>query len=358
MTASLWNKIWDKLLYKLCRPVPPYAESVSNHIGARTISIGSDHEGLLVPECTVWHRYSVAYRATYIARETVKCPDRTAQVYESLRTFPRVRVEGTITTIGDLWPQNYYHKFVDMVPKLYGLHQEALGHKEATLVLDERFGEEDLPIVRSLLPGGVSVQHVRSMRRVECDEYIHLPRLSVPDDRPCKNLSQIGGLPRDYIDFYRQRLSETFGFSFGQSNPSRRIFISRASASKRRMINEDEVADVLVELGFEHVALEDLSPLDQIEMFAEAAIVIGQHGAGLTNLLYVPPGTTVIEIFSSPDATPPHYSSATGLLDLDYRALHMTPAGEEIGRDRDADGVLSIGDLKRELADVDKMKAV
>lgn len=352
MSNFSWTGVWDRILYKLCRPVPPYSETVSNHIGAQTISLGSDREVLVMPECTVWHRYSVAYRVKYIARETVKCPDRTEYLYESLRRFPRVRVEGTITTIGDLWSLNYYHKFVDMVPKLYGLHHEALRDKEMTLVLDNRFGKGDSPILEALLPEGVSIRRLPSMRRIECDEYVHLPRLSVPDDKPCKNLSQLGGLPPEYIRFYRRRLSEEFGIRFGKTNPSRRIFISRANASKRRMVNEDEVARILGTSGFEHVALEDLSVLEQIEMFAEASVVIGQHGAGLTNLLYVPTGTTVIEIFSSPDATPPHYSSSADLLDLNYRALHMRPVDGEGGKD--VDGVLSIDDLEQELADLEE----
>lgn len=351
MTDSWWSKIWRKVLYKLCRPVRPYAESVSNHIGAETIRLGPSHEVLVIPECTVWHRYSVAYRAKYIARETVKCPDRTAYVYESLRRYPRFHVDGTITTIGDLWPLNYYHKFVDMVPKLYGLHQEALEDREMTLVLDNRFDEEDLAIIQALLPEEVSVQRLPSMRRVECDEYVHLPRLSVPSHKPCKNLSQLGGLPREYIRFCRKQLSKTFGIHFGDADPDRRIFISRANASKRRMINEEGVANFLETLGFEHVALEEKSLLNQIELFAEASVVVGQHGAGLTNLLYVPSGASVVEVFSSPNATPPHYSSAVDLLDLDYRALHMNPANEKDGKD--ADGRLSVDDLKQTLADLD-----
>lgn len=350
MADFSWTEVWDKVLYKLCRPVPPYSETVSNHIGARTVNVTSDREALVIPECTVWHRYSVAYRAGYIARETVKCPDRTEYLYESLRRFPRVHVEGTITTIGDLWSLNYYHKFVDMVPKLYGLQHDSLRDKEVTLVLDNRFGEEDFSIIEALLPTGVSIECLPSMRRVKCDEYIHLPRLSVPETKPCKNLSQLGGLPYEYVRFYRRRLAETFGICLENRDPSRRIFISRANASKRRMVNEEEVAEFLRAFGFESVTLEEMSYLEQIEMFADASVVIGQHGAGLTNLLYVPPETTVIEIFSSPDATPPHYSSATDLLDLNYRDLHMTPVEAEGGKD--VDGFVSIEDLEEELATI------
>lgn len=329
----------------------PYSETVSNHIGAKTLQVTDDDEALIIPECTVWHRYSVAYRAQYVARETVKCPDRTAYVYESLRRFPRVRVDGTVATIGDLWPLNYYHKFVDMIPKLYGLHQAELNSQEMTLVLDDRFEEQDLPLIRALVPDRTQIRRLPSMRRVACDEYVHLPRLSTPNDRPCKNLSQLGGLPRAYINFYRRRLAQAFDIRFGEAEPSRRIFISRANASKRRMVNEEEVADVLASRGFETVAPEELSLLDQIELFAEASVVIGQHGAGLTNLLYVPAKTTVIEIFSSPDAAPPHYSSAADLLDLDYQALHMDSVGDE--KDKDADGVLAIDDLGQALNALD-----
>jgi hypothetical protein len=350
MTDSLWSRAWNKALYKLCRPVPPYSETVSNHIGAETIGLTSDREVLVIPECTVWHRYSVAYRAKYIARETVKCPDRTAYLYESLRRFPRIRIDGTVTTIGDLWPLNYYHKFVDMVPKLYGLHQEALGDRKMTLVLDGRFDKGDLPVIRALLPEKVSIRRLPSMRRVECDEYVHLPRLSVPPHKPCKNLSQLGGLPQDYIRFYRKQLLNAFGIRFGNADSTRRIFISRAGASKRRMLNEESVAKFLEPFGFEHVALEEMALLDQIELFAEASIVVGQHGAGLTNLLYVPSGTMIVEIFSSPDATPPHYSSAIDLLDLDYRSLHMDPVNE--GKGKDADGRVPIEDLKQALTDL------
>jgi hypothetical protein len=347
MPTSSWQKIWNKILYKVCRPVPPYSETVSNHIGAKTLRITDDHEALVIPECTVWHRYSVAYRSKYVARETVKCPDRTAHVYESLRRFPRVQVEGTLTTIGDLWPKNHYHTFVDMVPKLFGLHQEGLKENDITLVLDDRFGEESRSVIEALLPAPVSIRQVPSMRRIECDRYVHLPRLSVPDDRPCKNLSQLGGLPRAYIDFYRRRLAQAFDIRFGEAEPSRRIFISRANASKRRMVNEEEVADVLASHGFEIVAPEELSLLDQIELFAEASVVVGQHGAGLTNLLYVPAETTVLEIFSAPDATPPHYSSAVDLLDLNYQALHMEPVSAQNGKD--ADGTLPIDALRHAL---------
>jgi len=39
-----------------------------------------------------------------------------------------------------------------------------------------------------------------------------------------------------------------------------------------------------------------LTPAEQLAIFANTRILVGQHGAGLTNMLWMPPGGTVIEI--------------------------------------------------------------
>jgi capsular polysaccharide biosynthesis protein len=77
-----------------------------------------------------------------------------------------------------------------------------------------------------------------------------------------------------------------------------RIYLSRAKASGRRMLNEEEIWPILSSRGFLRVTLEDLSLADQIGLFAEAEAIVAPHGAGLTNLAWCPPKTKVVEIFS------------------------------------------------------------
>ncbi|MGL5062290.1 MAG: glycosyltransferase family 61 protein [Microcoleus sp.] len=95
----------------------------------------------------------------------------------------------------------------------------------------------------------------------------------------------------------------------------RKIYISRAG--KRRVKNEIEVKEVLQQFGFE--ILEDISrPVDeQIRIFQEAAVVVGPHGAGFTNLLWCQPGTKVIEFFNG-GYTPPYFYYISQILGLDY----------------------------------------
>ena len=61
------------------------------------------------------------------------------------------------------------------------------------------------------------------------------------------------------------------------------------------MINEPEIVDTLKQYGFESVALETLSLLEQIALMANAEVVIAPHGAGLTNIVFCDPGTKIIE---------------------------------------------------------------
>jgi capsular polysaccharide biosynthesis protein len=86
----------------------------------------------------------------------------------------------------------------------------------------------------------------------------------------------------------------------GVTNAKRRkrIFISRRSAGWRHVVNEAEVEAWLASLGFESYDLQDLTFNQQVHLFSEADIVVGTHGAAHTNMLFAPPGATLVEIFA------------------------------------------------------------
>lgn len=107
---------------------------------------------------------------------------------------------------------------------------------------------------------------------------------------------------------------------------SLRLYISRRHAS-RSVINEAEVLALLEPLGFQTVLLESLSVRQQANLLAQAEAVIAPHGGGLTNLLFCPPGTKVIELFP-PDFVYPCYWLVANLVQLEYYyLLGRTPAG-------------------------------
>lgn len=86
--------------------------------------------------------------------------------------------------------------------------------------------------------------------------------------------------------------------------PVKRLFISRAKARRRRLLNEDVVIATLAPFGFTSVALEALPLATQIELFAGAEVVAGLHGAGLAHLVFARAGAAFLEITSSPWPNP------------------------------------------------------
>jgi capsular polysaccharide biosynthesis protein len=64
-----------------------------------------------------------------------------------------------------------------------------------------------------------------------------------------------------------------------------KIYVSR-SKSRRSIPSENVIENYLRDRGFRIVHAEDFSLLDQIEIFTNAKLVIGIHGAGLSHALW------------------------------------------------------------------------
>ena len=104
------------------------------------------------------------------------------------------------------------------------------------------------------------------------------------------------GCPRWIIDFLRESFLPLVE-PFSPSKHSKRIYISRAKASRRRIINESEFVSRLKPMGFKIVSLEDKSLEEQVNLFNHAQIIISPHGAALANLAFCKEGVKLIEIF-------------------------------------------------------------
>jgi capsular polysaccharide biosynthesis protein len=85
----------------------------------------------------------------------------------------------------------------------------------------------------------------------------------------------------------------------GEPQPARerrRIFLSRADASFRRLRNESALRPLLHEYGFEIISPGALSVPAQARLFAEAEVIAGPAGAAFANLVFAPVGARVVEI--------------------------------------------------------------
>jgi len=76
-----------------------------------------------------------------------------------------------------------------------------------------------------------------------------------------------------------------------------KIYLRRNSGS-RKVTNADEIERLLISRGFVIVQPEKFSFLEQVQLFANAKVVIASSGAALANIIFCPP-TTEILIFIS-----------------------------------------------------------
>jgi hypothetical protein len=75
-----------------------------------------------------------------------------------------------------------------------------------------------------------------------------------------------------------------------------RLYVSRAKARYRKVLNEEELLPVLKKYGFQIIYFEDYSLSDQISICQHTKVLMGLHGAGLTNMVFLPPEGKLIEI--------------------------------------------------------------
>lgn len=95
--------------------------------------------------------------------------------------------------------------------------------------------------------------------------------------------------------------------------PHRRIYISRAKAQRRKLLNEKDIWPILKKLGFELVFMEEMSFPDQIRIMQQSEVVVAPHGAAITNILFCQPGTHVVEIADLSFPNPNFYALASAM---------------------------------------------
>jgi len=114
------------------------------------------------------------------------------------------------------------------------------------------------------------------------------------------------------------KLRDIFLSTFADVVPERKIYISRMKAKKRKVTNESEVITLLESFKYEVHCFEDYGFEKQVKLCAEAQSIIGLHGAGLTNMLFMKAGGRVLEIRNEADSHNNCYFSLASDLDLQY----------------------------------------
>ena len=214
-------------------------------------------------------------------------------------------IDGRIAVLSGLLNDVYFHWMFDVLPRIKLLHSlpGAMQAFDGFLVRDYlSFQKETL---KSL--------EIPETQRLDPSEFSHVraTELVVPSFP-----GAIAWMPKWVCDFLRR----TFLPQQRPSEKIERIYISRSTANTRRILNEEDVMNLLTEFGFARVILDDLSVTEQASLLANASVVIAPHGSGLTNIVFCNPRTKVIEIFS-PNYVYPCYWLVSNLVGCEYYYL-------------------------------------
>lgn len=226
-------------------------------------SVAADASGRIIRDTC-----SSEYRLGVLARQ---------EAFE--RTGKAARSEHICTAIecGPWW-NNHYHWLVDMLPRIWALHQFVAenGDNVIELRLPEPLAEDRRALLAAMAPSCVRIRHDAFAHCVRASRYVWLP---------CLSEDYCGYLPREYLDFFLERAFAVTGV-VQRPGTRQRILISRRAAQKRRLQNEDKLAEVLAQFGFARYALEEMPFPAQVRLFRDAEIVVAPHGAGLTNTVF------------------------------------------------------------------------
>jgi hypothetical protein len=244
-------------------------------------------------------------------------PDQHPRLHSARsRQFPPMHpIPGTVAVLSGLADQMYFHWMFDVLPRIDLLQRSGID----LAGIDWFLVSSQLPFQQQTLEIlGIPAEKVLS---VDGPLHVQATELIVPSFPGTP-----AWMPHWVCDFLRRSFLPANSLS--DLPPGKlRLYISRQTATNRRLINEADVLTILEKFGFRTVTLESLSVPEQALLLAQAEIVISPHGSGLTNLVFCSPGTKVIELFS-PHYVYPCYWLISCLMELEYYYLvGTTPIG-------------------------------
>jgi len=244
----------------------------------------------------------------------------------------RRRVVKKAVWITDDWSGGYYHWIADALTRLYTIKDRL---DDLVLLLPGNY--ERLEFVRSSLKAFNIRTEFVGPAEVVFSEKLIVPTHTAPSGH--YNEETIRGLRDFLLNFYGRPLAGPAGD---------RIYISRSAAPRRKIANEEEVVAVLREFDFKVIRSEDYSFEQQVRIASNARWMVSNHGAGLTNMLFMTEGSIVLELRHSTDRINNCYFTLAS--SLNHRYFYQTCEPQTPGEDaHTADLIVDVRRLRENI---------
>lgn len=246
-----------------------------------SLPIGLDAENIGANRIIPFYRFEPHhYCRNFLG--TARLTDSTIELKEGPTKDATVEIKGrTLFAAAPVANQNYFHWLIDMIGRMSISLPSA---PFENVIINSRKAEYQK---RSFAALGLDSNVIE----IDHGDSVFCEDLFVPTLRRTGNHAP----SRRMVEFLRKVYVPK---SQQDTGLPKKIYISRRDAKVRKVVNEDEIESLLVRNGFETVKMEQHSFEEQVALAANADVIIGPHGAGLTNTAFCKPGAKVVEMFS------------------------------------------------------------
>ncbi|MBI2344843.1 glycosyltransferase family 61 protein [Candidatus Dependentiae bacterium] len=223
-----------------------------------------------------------------------------ADRYEFLQNIPSLalekarKVSGRVAVLSQESSDNFCHFFYEVLARLAMLEMHDVEYDWLYVTCDKGFIKEGLKLW--------GIDESKIICPTDKDFYIQADTVIVPSLVLNTNngFKHTGVNAHPYtLKYVREKLLFMIKDTVDMSQFSKKIFISRRDAPSRRIINENEVFELFKAKGFERYDTGKMSVAEQIALFAQSEVVVGEHGAGLTGIIFCKEMTKIIELFQA-----------------------------------------------------------
>lgn len=218
----------------------------------------------------------------------------------------------TVAPLIPRYPTNYYHWIVETLPKIRYLQ-----------MFEQQTGTDVTVLVSGNAPPFVEETLSRigwpENRIKYASESMYAIRNLIVPPYPERSRAE--------LDWLRETILGSVLDEQTTAASSSNVYISRSNAIARRVVNEDEVMEVLEPYGFERYHLEDRSLAENVRLFNNADVVVGPHGAGLTDIIFTE-DCTLVELFGA--RLNKAYEKLSKTLGVEYDPMYCQTTGVDI----------------------------
>jgi capsular polysaccharide biosynthesis protein len=232
--------------------------------------------------------------------------------------LPRVEhVDGTLVSLATRGGSaNYYHFLLDVLPR-WGILEESM----PGVVPDHVYVPCTSGYQRELLALAGLDRHdliATGKHRAVSADHLLVPSISNSQEEAAPWM----------VEWVRARFPPD-----RTDDKPHRLYVTRGSRrNTRRLVDEDRLWPRLEARGFVRIDPGTMSVRDQIDHFAAADVVVGLHGAALTNVVFLKPNARVLELFAPSYVNAAYWAICQSIPGVRYQYLLGDGPGDRSAR--------------------------